>query len=162
MTRKSGFTIVEILIFFGLTSIFLTVITDLFVSIFDVKRESEATSAVEQDGRFILSRLIYDISRATAITTPTSMGATANSLVMTIGGTASTYAVSGGNLNLSNNLGVNRINSSETTISAITFQRIGNAVTNETVSINFTVASSTQRNSGSEVRSYQTTVGRRQ
>lgn len=160
--RKPGFTIVEILIFFGLTSIFLTVITDLFVSIFDVKRESEATSAVEQDGRFILSRLIYDISRASAITTPSSMGATSNSLVLTIGGSANTYALTGGDLNLTNGAGVNSLNSSETSVSAITFQRIGNEVTNETVRVNFTVESTTQRNSGSEVRSYQTTVGRRQ
>lgn len=160
--RKPGFTIVEILIFFGLTSIFLTVITDLFVAIFDVKRESEATSAVEQDGRFILSRLIYDISRASAITNPSSMGATSNSLVLTIGGSANTYALSGGNLNLANGAGVNSLNSSETSVSAITFQRIGNEVTNETVRVNFTVESTTARNSGSEVRSYQTTVGRRQ
>lgn len=159
--RKSGFTIVEILIFFGLTSIFLTVITDLFVAIFDVKRESEATSAVEQDGRFILSRLIYDISRSAAITTPASMGATGSSLVLTIDGAANTYSLSGGNLNLANGAGVNSLNSSETSISAINFQRIGNAVTNETVRVNFTVESTTQRNSGSEVRVFQTTIGRR-
>lgn len=160
--RKPGFTIVEILIFFGLTSIFLTVITDLFVAIFDVKRESEATSAVEQDGRFILSRLIYDISRASAITTPSSMGAVSNSLVLTIDGSANTYALSGGNLNIANGAGVNSLNSSETSVSAITFQRIGNEVTNETIRVSFTVESTTARNSGSEVRSYQTTVGRRQ
>ena len=162
MRKRAGFTIVEILIFFGLTSIFLTVITDLFVSIFDVKRESEATSAVEQDGRFILARLIRDVSRATAVTTPASLGASGSSLVLTIGGAANTYAVSGGNLNLSNSAGVSRVNSSETAISAITFQRVGNALTNETVRVNFTIESVTKRNSGSEIRTFQTTVGRRQ
>lgn len=158
---KIGFTIVELLIFFGLTSIFLTVLTDLFVAIFDVKRESEATSAVEQDGRFILERLIYDISRASAINAPASLGASADSLSMTIGGVSYTYDVTGGVLNLTNDTGVNRVNSSQTTISNLTFQRIGDEISNETVRVEFSVNSVVLRNLGSEVREFQTTVGRR-
>lgn len=158
---KIGFTIVELLIFFGLTTIFLTVLTDLFVSIFDVKRESEATSAVEQDGRYIMSRLVYDVSRSSAVTTPDSLGSSASSLVLTIGGSSSAYAVSSGVLNLTDSGGTYRINSSETSVSNLTFQRLGDAITNETVRVTFTVSSTTQRNSGSEVRTLQTTIGRR-
>lgn len=156
-----GFTLVELLIFFGLTSIFLTVLTDLFVAIFDVKRESEATSAVDQDGRFIIERLIYDVSRSSVITTPATFGGTASSLVMTIGGSAYTYGLSGSTLNLTNNSGVMRVNSSQTTVSNLAFVRIGDEVGNETIRASFTLSSVLARNSGSEVRNFQTTIGRR-
>lgn len=158
---KAGFTIVELLIFFGLTSIFLTVLTDIFVSIFDVKRESEATSAVDQDGRFILQRLIYDVSRATAITTPSSFGGNAESLVLTVGGDVYTYDLSGNILNLANNSGAMRVNSSQTNVSNLEFERIGDGVDNETIRLSFTLSSVVERNSGSEVRNFQTTIGRR-
>lgn len=158
---RLGFTIVELLIFFGLTSIFLTVLTDLFVSIFDVKRESEATSAVDQDGRFILERLIYDVSRASAIQIPSSIGGSASSLAMTIAGNTYTYDLSSGVLNLTNNSGVMRVNSSQTNVSNLEFVRIGDDVGNETIRASFTLTSVVARNSGSEVRSFQTTIGRR-
>lgn len=161
MKRLVGFTLVELLIYMGLISILMVIISQLFGAIFDVKIESEATSAVEQDGRFILSRLIHDIERSTAITTPLDYGSTSSSLIMTIDGTENTYAVSGGVLQLVNNSGTNNINSSQTAVSNMTFQKIGDETANETVKIAFTISSIAQRTSGSEVRTFQTTVGRR-
>lgn len=162
MIKKiSGFTLVELLIYMGLMSFLLAVISQLFGSIFDVKTESEATAAVEEDGRFLLSRLIYDVERASAISTPSGYGASAGSLVLTIGGVTNTYAISNGVLQLTNGSGTNRINGSGTTVSAATFQKVGDEAGNETVKMSFTVSSVAQRNSGSEVRTYQTTVGRR-
>ena len=161
MKSLKGFTLVELLIYMGLISILMVMITQLFGSIFDVKVESEASSSVEQDGRFIFSRLIHDIQRSTAITTPLSYGASSSSLVLTIEGVSYTYAVSGGTLQLTNDIGTNSVNSSQTAVSDMTFQKIGDETANETVQISFTISSIAQRTSGSEVRTYQTTVGRR-
>ena len=162
---KRGFTLIEIIIYMALLSIFLLTLTDIFVSILDVQLESDATSAVEQDGRFLLSRLAYDINRASAITTPGAIGSSSNTLVMTIGTDTYTYLLSGNNFQLRVNAGTpDNLNSSESAISSPTFQKIANSAvggTKETIRINFTVSSVTQRTQGPEVRNFQTTVGRR-
>lgn len=160
-TLTKGFTIVEFLIYMGLLSIFLIVLTNVFVSIFDVKSESEATSAVQQDGRYILQRLIYDVSRASSISTPGSYGLSTTNLVLNMSGVEYTYSISGNNLQLVNNLGANKLNSSNTIVSGITFQKIGNTVENETVQIDFSLSSVADPNGGVETRSFQTTVARR-
>ena len=161
---KRGFTLIEIIIYMALLSIFLLTLTDIFVSILDVQLESDATSAVEQDGRFILSRMAYDIPRASSIDIPPQIGQTRSNLRMTIGGVTYEYAENGGNLQLTNNLGTSNLNGSETAVSNLSFQKIANSAvvgTKETIKINFTIESITQRTQGPEVRNFQTTVGRR-
>lgn len=158
---KKGFTLVELLLYMGLLAIFLVVLTEIFVTIMEVRLESEATSSVEQDGRFMVSRFAYDISRASAITTPANLGDTTSLLVMTVGGDTFRYAVSGGNLELTNANGTDNLNSSQSTISNQSFQKIGNSGGAETIKILFTVSSITQRAGGAETKMFETTVGRR-
>lgn len=147
---KSGFTIVELLVYMGLSTIFLGVLTDIFIAILDSKIESEATSAVEQDSRFILTRLSYDAERAS------TMSASSN-LIMTIGGSTYTYSISGNNLTLNGD----NLNSSETKISNLTFQQLGNPGGKPSVQVKFTATSVSQRSKGPEVRNYQTTIAAR-
>ena len=162
---SKGFTLIEIILYMALLSIFLLTLTDIFVSILDVQLESDATSAVEQDGRFLLSRLAYDINRANAITTPGAIGSSSNSLEMTIAADTYTYTLSGSDLQLTVNFGtLNNLNGSETAVSNLSFQKIANSAvvgTKETIKINFTISSVTQRTQGPEVRNFQTTIGRR-
>ena len=162
--RRAGFTLIEIIIYMALLSIFLLTLTDIFVSILDVQLESDATSAVEQDGRYILSRMAYDIPRAESIETPPQIGFTRSNLRMTIGVEPYEYAETGGNLQIINDLGTNNLNSSETVISNLSFQRIANSAvpdTKDTIKIQFTITSKTVRTGGPETRIFQTTVGRR-
>ncbi|OGD86748.1 hypothetical protein A2164_01595 [Candidatus Curtissbacteria bacterium RBG_13_35_7] len=161
---QKGFTLVEILLYMGLLAILLVVLTEILVSILAVKTESEATSSVEQDSRFILSRMAYDISRATEINTPPQIGQTRSNLRMTVGGVPYEYAENGGNFQLINDLGTNNLNSSETTISNPSFQRIANTAvpdTKDTIKIQFTITSKTTRSQGPETKTFTTTVGRR-
>ena len=108
---KKGFTLVEILLYMALLSIFLLTLVDILVSVLDVQLESQATSAVDIDSRFISSRLNYDILRASAIVTPASLGDVSDNLVMTIGGAGYTYSLSGGNLVLNDGSSGNNLNS---------------------------------------------------
>ena len=163
-SKYRGFTLVEILLYMGLLAILLVVLTEILVSILAVKIESEATSSVEQDSRFILSRMVYDISRATDISFPPQIGQTRSNLKMTVGGFLYEYAENGGNLQLINDLGTNNLNSSETTISNPSFQRIANTAvpdTKDTIKIQFTITSKTTRSQGPETKTFTTTVGRR-
>ncbi|HSE29247.1 MAG TPA: type II secretion system protein [Candidatus Saccharimonadales bacterium] len=135
---KAGFTLVELIIVMGITSIFVVVLTDIFVSLTAAKLESEATAAVVEDGRFILARLTYDVERSTTITTPLILGSSGSTLVLNIGGTSHTYALSGENLTLNNSSTTSNLNSNRTAISGITFQKLGNSGT-QTVRVTFTV-----------------------
>ena len=159
--KRPGVTLVELLIYMALVAIFLITLTDIFASILNVRTESEATSSVDEDSRFILARLNYDINRAQSITTPASLGNSTPNLVIVISGINYTYSLNTNNLELINNLGTNNLNSSETQVSGLSFQKIGNAGGKDTVKIQFTITSKTQRPAGPETKTFNTTVGRR-
>ena len=157
-----GFTLIEMLIYMGLLSIFLVVLVDVFIATLNVRIEAAAVAGVEQDGRFIISRLSYDITRASSITTPASLGASGSTLTIVISGSTYTYSVVSGNLQVViNGSETINLNSSETTISGLTFLRIGNVGGKDTIQIQFTTTSSNLKKSGSETRTFKTTVGRR-
>ena len=156
---KKGFTLVELLIYIGMLSILLTVLTQIFGSILDAQLEGEATSSVQQDGRFILSRLTYDIRRTNNIVVPAVLGTQSTSLQLTIGGVNYTYAINSGNLELTNNLGANNLNSGDATVSNLNFTRLGNTGGKNTIQITYTVTSKVVRPKGQEIKNFQTTIG---
>jgi type II secretory pathway component PulJ len=159
--KKKGFTIVELLIYMTLLSGFLLLMTRIFSSTLDVQLESESQSAIQQDSRYILSRLTYDIQRATSVTTPATQGGSGATLAMVIGGVTNTYALSGTNLTLTNSNPADQLNSINTQVSGLLFKRIGNVGGKDTVQVQFTLTSSTKRIQGADVKSFQTTVGLR-
>lgn len=162
MRRSSpGFTLVEAMIVMALLAAFLTVLTSLFVKAVDVQNKTDAYSAVVSDGRFIMARLDYDIARASAITTPASLGASSATLVMTINSTTYTYALNGKNLQLTDASGSALLNSSGSTISALSFQRLGNTGGKDSIRYTFTLTSTTKHLSGTDTRTYTSTTERR-
>ena len=159
--NKKGYTLIELLIFMGMISILLVVLTEVFGSILDVRRESESISSVEQDGNFLLNRFMYDIPRATSINRPSTVGATDATLDITIGGGSFIYALNTGNLELTAIGSTKQLNSQNTSISNLSFRLIGNGDQKDTIQLSYTVTSKIQRTSGPESKSYQTTVGLR-
>src|SRR5258708_37339160 len=152
-SARAGFSIIELLIYMGLLSIFIVVLTSIFISALDIQLNSGATSNVEQEGRFILNRLTYDVHRASSVTTPT-----ANQLTLTIGGAGYTYVVSGSQLQLTTGTGTNTLNESDTKVSGFSVSKRGGA--KPAVEILFTIAATTTDSQPKhEVRNYQTTIG---
>ena len=100
LKSKPGFTLVEMLMVMGVMSILVVILSQVFGSILTMKLRSEATTAVSQDSRYLLSRLYYDISRASDIVS--GSGAT---LTLTIGGDSYVYAQNGDTLTLAINGG---------------------------------------------------------
>jgi hypothetical protein len=156
---RQGFTIVELIIYTGILTIFLYVLTNIFTSVLDMQLESESTGPVVADGRYILSRFTYDITHASAIITPSTLGGESTSLVLRVGASDYTYSLSNGNLTLTTPLGAADINSYGSRVSNVSFRRYGNAGGKNSVRIVFTLTSTTTRQSGSEIRDYQTTIG---
>lgn len=130
---KKGFTLIELLLYMALVIIFLGILTNLFVSVLDIKNESTAQSSIEQDGRFILSRLLYDANVA---------GSDAIAL---------NYSLVGEDLILNNE----KLNSSEIKVLEFTTLSLGNISGKKSLQVKFKLEA------GSETRDYQITLGSR-
>src|SRR3989344_1976748 len=149
---KRGFTLIELLVTMGIMAVLITLIANVFVTLLDTQLESASASVVEIDGRFVLSRLIYDIHRAAQVVTPAAAGETSPGWTLNIDGTNHTYTVTDSVLYLD---GSARLTGIDTTISGLSFTRVGNGGGDDTLQLSFTVTSLAQS------QSYQTAVSLR-
>lgn len=158
-----GVTLLELLIYMGLLTIFLTVLTSIFTSTIDVQLSSQGISSVQQDGRFALARIMYDLHKADSITAPASLGSTSNTLTFLVDSTTYTYSTSSGNLILSDGTYTSQINGHNTSISNFSVTRLGNntPTAQHTMRVSFTVTSKTRENNGFESKDFSTVVGLR-
>ena len=159
--QKTGFTLVELIIYFGIFSFLLLILTSVFTSSLSSQLESESLSSVEQDGRFILLRLARDIQSASSITVPANPGSNSSDLQLTIDGQNYIYSLSGDNLILTNNNGVNNLNNFNTIVSDLAFSRIGNPNGKNTIKISFITTTKTNLNGVNEFKEFETTIGTR-
>lgn len=158
--NKKGFTLIELLMASGILMILMGVLTSVFGSIIDAQNDSQATSGVDQDGRYVVARLVYDMQRASEIVSPATPSTTTQStLTLKINTVDNIYSLDGsGNLQVNNDLGVNLLNSHTTKIENLTFQRIGIGGNTDTVQVKFRVVSRIQEAAGNESRDFQTTL----
>lgn len=159
--KKKGSTLIELLLYMSLLTILTVMLVDIFVQALDVRLESEANSNVSSDGRFILSRFGYDIGRADIIMIPALLGDQTISLQSQSDGINYAYNLNGNNLELTDDISTERLNSFDTSVSRLIFKRLGNVTGKHTMQIQFTVMSNTTRKSGPEVKNFQTTIGLR-
>lgn len=93
---QNGFTMIELLLYMGIFSILLVVLLDLLTMILGAHTESQATSAVDQDGNYIMTKIAYNIHRATTIN-PSTYAVSSNNLELTGTSFDETFAVDGNN-----------------------------------------------------------------
>jgi len=173
MTKKfqSGVTIVELIVYIGLLSIFTLVLVDVFVTILNAKLESESTSTLNQDARYIYSKIAYDVENADSMTLPFNPGDTGHELRVVTDGVIDTYSLdASGNLILEVNNGMEttkmKLNGADTTIPllptpGISFTRLGPLDEKPTVKVSFTIKSLVNLQSGEQSRTIDTTFGLR-
>lgn len=159
--HKKAFTLIELILFFGLFSIILGVLTNLFSVIVDTQTEVETTSAVENDSKFITTRIMYDIQRADSISMPASVGSQTATLSLIIDGETYNYAVNNGNLELTINANIDSLNSNLTQLSNISFQRFGNIGGKHAIRLQFTIDSRNETAAGQETKQIETMIGLR-
>lgn len=123
---QTGVTMVELLIYMGLFMGFITILSGLFLSTLEAHTDSTANAHIDQDSWYILSRLQYDFSLATAVVTPASNGDTTSTLVLNQAGTQVTYSLVGDKLSLTKNSVTEPLVNQEVNVSNLTFQRLGN------------------------------------
>lgn len=158
---RQGFTLVELLIYMGLLTILMTVLTRLFTATIDVQLSSEATGGVEEDSRYIYSRLAYDLAQADTIVTPEAPGLSSDSLTIMIGSRTYTYRVIGTNFMLVSDIGEGALNSYMTAISNVTFTMLGPDEGKKSIQVKYTITSTIQSSSGMVMRNMETTITQR-
>lgn len=159
--KRGGFTLVELLIYMGILSILMYVLSDILFSIINVQLSTQSNSLVTQDGRYIYTRLTYDINRAQSVSQPANLGDSATSIQLVVNATNYSYSLNSGALQISDGSGTYVLNSPDTTISNLRFDRIGNVNGKHTFQINFTITSKAQVNSRYDSQVFQTTAGLR-
>lgn len=167
-SSQCGVTLIELLLYMGIFSMLLMVLVELFGMIVNVNLESQATSAVSQDGRYILNQMTYTIRQAKTFTLPSGLGTTnAGSQLQftTTGGTTYTYTLSSDpvgqqKLMVSDGVSSEELNSARTTVSSLLFTRLSTTGTSgkSTVTISFTLTSTTREQKGYQQESFQTTI----
>lgn len=161
MKKTLGFTLIELSLFMGLFMVIIGVLMSLFASIVQKQLEVQSVSAVEADSKFILSRLSYDIQRSDAIVIPSSLGDTTSSLVLSIDGDTYTYGLAGGIMGLTTSAGTSALNSIRSTVSDVSFKRLGNTAGTHAIELTYTVTSTVTRTQGPETKTVQTVIGTR-
>jgi type II secretory pathway pseudopilin PulG len=161
MKKHTGFTLVELIIYMGLLTILMTILTRLFTATIDVQLSGQASGAVEEDSRYIYSRLAYDLMRADSIVTPASPGSSSDSLTIMLGSVFNTYSVSSTNLMLTNDQGASTLNSYGTSITNVTFTQLGPVTGKKSIQVKYTITSTIQSSSGPDTRSMETTITQR-
>lgn len=157
---STGFSLIELVMSMGILAIIISVLMGVFGSIIDVSLESRSASGLDQDARFIVARLTYDMQRANRIITPINPSTIPeNTLTIDIGSINYSYRLDGsGNLVLENNLGTNQLNSSTVEVSNLSFQRLGVGDETDTIQVKLNLTSKIKKQSGFESKSVQTTL----
>lgn len=151
------------LLYMGLLSLFLVVLTDILVQTLESRTKSTAETFVTADDLFVRSRLAYDIRRASSIVTPANPGTTTQQLVLTIGGTTYTYARANGALTLTIGSGSQEaLTTSDTRVAGFAVYRAGDGSTKDTLQLTYTLQSlATLRGVPAEQKTTAITIGAR-
>lgn len=91
--NQQGFTLVELLLYMGLSVILLVIVSGVFISILSVRNESVKNSSIEREGRYILNRLSRDVYISQDILEPVDIGESSDTLQLLIDSELITYRI---------------------------------------------------------------------
>lgn len=137
---KKGFTVIELMLYMGIFSVLIAVLSGIFLSIMELQLSTHSTSQITQNANFIFSRLHYDLYRTSAVSIPGLAGETSDNLSINIAGQNYTYSLSGSDLIMVNPSGSYSLNSNDVSITGFSVTRLGSAG-NDNINIDLTLQS---------------------
>lgn len=155
-----GFTMIEMLLCMGIFSILLIVLLQIFTAILSVHAQSQTTSAIDQEGNYLLSRMSYDIHQASHVPGSTLGTASSTIDITDDAGLNMTYSLDGKNINLKNNTTsyTSPINGEDVTVTG-NFTTLGSASNKLSVKISLILTSKVTRVGGlKSTRTFETTI----
>ncbi|MEX0621893.1 MAG: hypothetical protein WD187_02785 [Candidatus Woykebacteria bacterium] len=159
---QKGASLIELLLYFSLLGIILTVTVDILFRTSEFSLESTAKGAVQDEARFIASRLTLDIHQADSIATPANLGNSTPILELSVDSETHTYTLTGSNLEyeeVGTGTQTANLNSNRTRVNSLTFERLGNSSGNHTIKITFEMENTTGQKGGPEIETFETVVG---
>lgn len=96
--KQFGFTLVELLVYFGLFSILLVVMTSVFISMLEQRTEDTAQSFLQQESQYLLTKLKSLVYEADTIVLPADPGDSGTSLSFQAQGVTKTLFIDSGRL----------------------------------------------------------------
>ncbi len=163
LLSDKGTSLIEVILYIALFSLIIVVVVDLLITSGGLKTESESQNWLQTDANLISTRLSYEVRNATAVVTPAVIGQTAGSLTLTFGSETHSFSLNSGSL-LYENQGVTQptnLNSSQTSISGLAFQVLGNTGGKLSLKIDFTISTNKVSQQGILTKSYQIIVTQR-
>lgn len=145
--------------YMGLVTILITILTSIFLTALETQLASQASSSSLTTGRFFLTRLEYDLRRASSVTSPVTLGEASPSLAIVVDGNTLIYSQDSGNLTLTIAGDTRVLNDVGTVISNLEFTRLGNAGGKATILVTLTVMGNESH--PPEIRSFETAIGLR-
>jgi len=162
--HQKGTSLIELLLYFALLSIVLALAADLMIRSGEFSLESAAKNDLQEEARFAMNRIAYDVHRADSVIFPAAPGQLATSLWLDINGVVKVYYVLDSKIQLySNDTGTwTQVTSdSVTTPTSFTFDNFSNAGGKPTIKITFTLKSTTSQKGGSRSKTFESVVGLR-
>ena len=146
----------------GILAVMIYVLTDVLSSFLTTQLSTQSNSEVVQDGRYIYSRITYDINRAQSVSLPANLGDNSNSMDLVINASNYSYNITpSGDLQITDSSGSYNLNSPDTKVSGLQFTRIGNVNGKHTFLIDFTVTSKIPVNARYDSENFETVAGLR-
>lgn len=158
--QQQGFTLVEFLLYFALSTILITFITTLFLTILESRAAVGAVSEIERDAHYISARMRYDFYATQNVLTPSAPGVTSSSLVGEKPEGSYEYQVIDGRLHFVRS-GENVPLHTETIVSEVSFFRHEDVGINPMVTASFTLTSPYQETLGQRERTFSVVLGAR-
>lgn len=123
--KQKGFTLIEMLTYFAITSIFLLAITLFSIQIMSTFRWSENMHEIQTSGNFITDKFVEKIHSADSINTSTSVFDDDDGVLALNGTTSSRFYLNNGNLYLLEDSGSPaQLNSNDVKFNFLRFKRI--------------------------------------
>ncbi len=164
LQQKSGFTLVELLLYIATASLLLLAISSFAILLSESRIKHRTITEVEQQGQFITELISQAVRNAEAVTSP-AVGSSGTSLVLDVVDTANdptSFSVSSGTLQMARGSGPTTLDlsSSAVTVSGFTVTNLSRNNTSNSVKIEFTVTSvnPTGRNEFDFEQSFTTTA----
>lgn len=167
LRTQSGFSLVELLLYLGMTAIILSGVSFFFVSMLQARVKHQTINEVEQQGQQAMATITQTIRNAENITSPAT-GASAGSLTLdVVSGSLdpTVFDLSGGILRVTEGAGAAQsLTTSAVTASGLTIQNLTRPTTQGVLRVQFTLTktSTSGRNEFSYSKTFRGSASLRQ
>jgi hypothetical protein len=139
LSQLFGFTLVEVLIYMGLLTGFLLVISAVFSITISTQTDVVQSQQIDQDTQYLIAKIQYEVQNADSITTPAANGDTASSFAIVSSGTTYTYFVEDDQLKVSDGIEENVLTSPDVRVTSLDILRLGNTYGLSALSFDLTI-----------------------